>query len=46
MLAEGAVINNPSDVTRIIYCGGFGIVETLGQRQFAKPNCPVHKAAR
>ena len=37
MPAEGAVINNPSDVTRIIYRSGFGIVETLGQRQFAKP---------
>ena len=37
MLAEAAIINDPSDVTRIVYRSGFGIVETLGQGQFAKP---------
>ena len=36
MLAESADRNNPSDVTRIVYRGGFEIVEAVGQRQFAK----------
>ena len=37
MLAEGAVVYNSSDVTGIVYCDAFGIVETRRQRQFAKP---------
>ena len=36
MLAEGAVVNDPGNVTGIVYRGGFGVVETRRQRQFMK----------